>query len=78
MQTLAQAHGPAADFDTPSSYDPCFAAHFTRTVGVPPGNCLTGWRTGVVRQLLRKGLAVKLVAADIGYASSGAFGRVFL
>ena len=55
-----------------------FAAHFTRTVGVPPGDHLTGWRLGLARTLLRKGLAVKQVAAEVGYASPGAFGRVFL
>ena len=55
-----------------------FAAHFNRMVGVPPGDYLTGWRMGVARQLLRKGLTVKQVAADIGYASPGAFERVFL
>ena len=55
-----------------------FAAHFNQTVGVPPGDYLTGWRMGVARQLLRKGLTVKQVAAEVGYASPGAFGRVFL
>jgi len=55
-----------------------FAAHFTRTVGMPPGDYLTGWRLGLARTLLRKGLAVKQVAAEVGYASPGAFGRVFL
>ena len=55
-----------------------FAAHFTRTVGVPPGDYLTGWRLGLARTLLRKGLPVKQVAAEVGYASPGAFGRVFL
>ena len=55
-----------------------FAAHFTRTVGIPPGVYLTGWRLGLARTLLRKGLAVKQVAAEVGYASPGAFGRVFL
>ena len=55
-----------------------FAAHFTRTVGIPPGDYLTGWRLGLARTLLRKGMAVKQVAAEVGYASPGAFGRVFL
>lgn len=55
-----------------------FAAHFARTVGVPPGDYLTGWRLGLARRLLRRGLAVKQVAAEVGYASPGAFGRIFL
>ena len=54
-----------------------FAAHFTRTVGTSPGDYLTGWRLGLARTLLRKGMAIKQVAADVGYASPGAFGRVF-
>lgn len=55
-----------------------FAAHFNRTVGIPPGDYLTGWRLGLARTLLRKGLAMKQVAAEVGYASPGAFGRIFL
>lgn len=55
-----------------------FAAHFTRTVGAPPGDYLTRWRVGLARTLLRKGLPVKQVAAEVGYESPGAFGRVFL
>ncbi len=55
-----------------------FAAHFSRTVGVPPGDYLTGWRLGLARRLLRRGWPVKQVAADVGYTSPGAFGRVFL
>lgn len=55
-----------------------FAAHFAHTVGAPPGDYLTGWRFGLARRLLRRGLAVKQVAAEVGYASPGAFGRVFL
>jgi AraC-like DNA-binding protein len=55
-----------------------FAAHFNQTVDRPPGDHLTRWRMGVARQLLRKGLTVKQVAAEVGYASPGAFGRAFL
>lgn len=55
-----------------------FAAHFAHTVGTPPGDYLTGWRLGLARRLLRRGLTVKQVAAEVGYASPGAFGRVFL
>jgi len=55
-----------------------FAAHFRRTLGQPPGDYLTGWRVGLACTLLRKGLAVKHVAAEVGYASPGAFGRVFM
>lgn len=54
-----------------------FAAHFGQTVGTPPGDYLTGWRLGLARRLLRRGLPVKQVAAEVGYGSTGAFGRVF-
>jgi AraC-like DNA-binding protein len=55
-----------------------FAAAFAQTVGMPPGDYLTSWRLGLARRMLRRGLSVKQVAADVGYTSSGAFGRVFL
>ena len=54
-----------------------FAAHFAQTVGTPPGDYLTGWRLGLARRLLRRGSPVKQVAAEVGYGSPGAFGRVF-
>jgi AraC-like DNA-binding protein len=54
-----------------------FAAHFTSRVGVPAGEYLTGWRLGLARALLRRGLPVKQVAADVGYANASALGRVF-
>lgn len=54
-----------------------FAAQFTRRVGMPPGEYLTGWRLGLARALLRRGLPIKQVAADVGYANASALGRVF-
>lgn len=54
-----------------------FAAHFAQTVGSPPGDYLTGWRLGLARSLLRRGLPVKQVAGEVGYASASALGRVF-
>lgn len=54
-----------------------FAAHFARCVGMPPGEYLTGWRLGLARTLLRRGVAVKQVAADVGYANASALGRAF-
>jgi AraC-like DNA-binding protein len=55
-----------------------FAATFSSKVGIPPGDYLTGWRIALARRLLRRGLSVKQVATEVGYASPGAFGRVFL
>lgn len=54
-----------------------FAAHFTHLIGVPPGEYLTGWRLGLARSMLRRGLPIKQVAAEVGYASASALGRVF-
>lgn len=54
-----------------------FAVHFASRVGVPPGEYLTGWRLGLARALLRRGLPVKQVASDVGYANASALGRVF-
>jgi AraC-like DNA-binding protein len=54
-----------------------FAARFAQRVGVPPGEYLTGWRLGLARSMLRRGLPVKQVAAEVGYASASALGRVF-
>jgi AraC-like DNA-binding protein len=54
-----------------------FAARFAEHVGMPPGEYLTGWRMGLARKLLRRGLPVKQVAAEVGYASASALGRVF-
>ena len=54
-----------------------FAAHFAQLVGVPPGEYLTGWRLGLARTMLRRGLPVKQVAVEVGYANASALGRVF-
>lgn len=54
-----------------------FAAHFTKTVGSPPGDYLTGWRLGLARSLLRRGLPVKHVAGEVGYGSANALARAF-
>jgi AraC-like DNA-binding protein len=54
-----------------------FAAHFAQLVGVPPGEYVTGWRLGLARSMLRRGLAVKQVAVEVGYANASALGRVF-
>lgn len=54
-----------------------FAAHFARTVGVPPGDYLTGWRLALARKSLRRGQALKQVANEVGYANASALGRAF-
>jgi AraC-like DNA-binding protein len=54
-----------------------FAEHFRNVVGTPPIDYLTRWRIGLACGLLRKGLAVKVVSAQAGYASAPAFTRAF-
>lgn len=54
-----------------------FAAHFPRCVGMPPGEYLAGWRIGLARTLLRRGVPLKQVAAEVGYANSSALVRAF-
>ncbi len=54
-----------------------FAAHFAQLVGTPPGEYLIGWRLGLARAMLRRGLPVKQVAAEVGYANASALGRIF-
>ena len=54
-----------------------FAVNFRETTGATPMDYLTDWRLGIARTLLKKGLPVKRVAADVGYASSTSFARAF-
>jgi AraC-like DNA-binding protein len=54
-----------------------FAAQFTQAVGSPPGDYLAQWRLGLARSLLRRGVPVKAVAVEVGYASTSALSRVF-
>lgn len=54
-----------------------FAALFAQLIGVPPGEYLTRWRLGLARTLLRRGLPLKQVAAEVGYANASALGRIF-
>jgi AraC-like DNA-binding protein len=54
-----------------------FAAHFARCVGTPPGEYLASWRIGLARTLLRRGVPVKQVAAEVGYANASALARAF-
>jgi AraC-like DNA-binding protein len=54
-----------------------FTEHFRSLVGMPPIEYLTRWRIGLACDLLRKGLAVKVVSAQVGYTSAAAFTRAF-
>ncbi len=54
-----------------------FAAHFKETVGRPPAEYVTEWRMTVAQDRLRAGTPVSVTAAELGYANSSAFSRVF-
>lgn len=54
-----------------------FAVRFRQTVGATAMDYLTDWRLSVARRLLRKGMALKRVSNEVGYASPTAFARVF-
>ena len=54
-----------------------FAAAFKREVGDTPGNYLTRWRVRLAQALIRDGVALKLVAERVGYASQAGFLRAF-
>lgn len=54
-----------------------FTEHFRDVIGTPPVEYLTRWRIGLACNLLRKGLPVKVVSAQAGYASPPAFTRAF-
>lgn len=54
-----------------------FAARFKEVLGRSPGDYLTQWRLTIAQEQLRAGMSVSSVAAELGYASSSAFSRVF-
>ncbi|MBX3588918.1 MAG: AraC family transcriptional regulator [Ramlibacter sp.] len=54
-----------------------FAARFHTVVGQTPADYLAGWRVGCGQRRLREGLALKLVAQQVGYGSASAFTRAF-
>jgi len=54
-----------------------FATAFREAVGTTPGQYLQGWRIGLAQQALRRGRALKTIAADVGYGSEAALSRAF-
>lgn len=54
-----------------------FAATFRHIVGCTPGDYLADWRLSVAQSLLRRGRPLKLVAAEVGYATPSALARLF-
>lgn len=54
-----------------------FAAIFKTKLGVSPGDYVSMVRLAIARQLLQAGRPLKLVTADVGYASTTALSRAF-
>ncbi|KRC78579.1 AraC family transcriptional regulator [Achromobacter sp. Root83] len=54
-----------------------FAAAFKDVVGQPPADYLADWRLTLAQARLQEGLAVKTIAAELGYANASALSRVF-
>lgn len=54
-----------------------FAATFKRVVGKTPGEYLAAFRLCIAQGLLRRGMALKHVAVDVGYGSTAALSRAF-
>ncbi len=54
-----------------------FARRFHQVMGVTTLDYLTNWRMTVAKSLIDQGIAIKLVATQVGYASPSALTRVF-
>ncbi|WP_191576136.1 AraC family transcriptional regulator [Achromobacter insolitus] len=54
-----------------------FAAAFKHVVGQPPADYLADWRLTLAQSRLREGIAVKTIAAELGYANASALSRIF-
>lgn len=54
-----------------------FANSFRETVGVTPGEYLSGWRLTLARTEIANGVPLKVVAGRVGFSSSAALSRAF-
>jgi AraC-like DNA-binding protein len=54
-----------------------FAAMFHEVVGTTPADYLAKFRISIAQDLLRRGLAMKLIAEQVGYGSAAALSRAF-
>ena len=68
LATMAQAAGMSRS---------AFAAEFRVALGVTPGAYLLAWRVSLAQGLLRRGLQVRQISDQLGYASPAAFTRAF-
>jgi len=68
LATMAQAAGMSRS---------AFAAEFRAALGTTPGAYLLAWRVSLAQGLLRRGLQVRQISDQLGYASPAAFTRAF-
>jgi AraC-like DNA-binding protein len=54
-----------------------FAARFKALIGQTPNDYLVDWRLSVAMEKLRRGVATKIVATEVGYADGSALARAF-
>ena len=54
-----------------------FANTFRKTVGVTPGEYLSGWRLTMARAEVAKGVPLKIIAGRVGFSGSAALSRAF-
>lgn len=54
-----------------------FAAAFKDATGMTPAGYLSDWRLSLAASQVRAGVPIKLVAADLGYASQSALSKAF-
>jgi AraC-like DNA-binding protein len=54
-----------------------FAAAFKDATGATPAAYLTDWRLSLAASMMRSGRAVKLVAAELGFASASSLSKAF-
>ncbi|GCE06971.1 AraC family transcriptional regulator [Dictyobacter aurantiacus] len=54
-----------------------FSARFTQLVGEPPMTYLTRWRMHTAARMLKNGVTMETIAAQLGYASEVAFRKAF-
>lgn len=54
-----------------------FAVHFKASTGTTPASYLASWRLMLAQKLMKRGLALKIIASEVGYGSSSALARAF-
>ena len=54
-----------------------FAASFKEATGTTPAEYLSDWRLTLAMSQIRSGVSVKLIAADLGYASASSLSKAF-